>query len=45
MILSGLALTYPGQETDIAGLAGFLIAIGLQWLRRKAPPDEPIRAG
>ncbi|MGA1350554.1 MAG: TRAP transporter permease [Burkholderiaceae bacterium] len=44
MILSGLALTYPGQETDLAGLAGFILAIVLQWLRRNAPPDEPIRA-
>jgi len=44
MIFSGLALTYPGQETDLAGLAGFVLAIVLQWLRRNAPPDEPIRA-
>ncbi len=44
MILSGLALTYPGMETDIAGLAGFILAVFLQWLRRKSPPDEPIRA-
>ncbi|MDA0877048.1 MAG: TRAP transporter large permease subunit, partial [Proteobacteria bacterium] len=44
MIVSGLALTYPGPETDMAGLAGFLIAIFMQWLRRHSPPDIPIRA-
>lgn len=45
MIISGLALTYPGLETDLIGLAGFVIAIFLQWLRRHSPPDEPIRTG
>ena len=39
MILSGLALTYPGVQSDLAGLAGFLLALGLQWLRRNQPPD------
>jgi hypothetical protein len=28
----------------MAGLAGFLIAIFMQWLRRHSPPDIPIRA-
>ncbi|MGA0817267.1 MAG: TRAP transporter permease, partial [Burkholderiaceae bacterium] len=42
MILSGLALTYPGTESDLAGLAGFLIALGLQWMRRKQPPDATL---
>ena len=42
MILSGLALTYPGTESDLAGLAGFVIAVGLQWMRRKQPPDATL---
>jgi TRAP-type uncharacterized transport system fused permease subunit len=39
MILSGLALTYPGVQSDVAGLAGFVLALSLQWLRRNQPPD------
>ncbi|MGA1083495.1 MAG: TRAP transporter large permease subunit, partial [Burkholderiaceae bacterium] len=45
MILSGLALTYPGTESDLAGLAGFILAIGLQWMRRNQPPDATMTSG
>jgi TRAP transporter 4TM/12TM fusion protein len=36
MVLSGLALTYPGLQSDLAGLAGFSLAVLLQWWRGKA---------
>ncbi len=36
MVLSGLALTYPGVQSDLAGLAGFSLAVLLQWWRGRA---------
>ncbi|MEY4013696.1 MAG: hypothetical protein RLZZ290_560 [Pseudomonadota bacterium] len=35
MILSGLALTYPGWQSDIAGLVGFLLVLTYQFSKRR----------
>ncbi|MGA1693553.1 MAG: TRAP transporter permease [Burkholderiaceae bacterium] len=35
MILSGLALTYPGWQSDIAGLIGFLLVLAYQISKRR----------
>jgi TRAP-type uncharacterized transport system fused permease subunit len=35
MMLSGLALTYPGWQSDIAGLIGFLLVLAYQISKRR----------
>jgi TRAP-type uncharacterized transport system fused permease subunit len=36
LILAGLALMYPGDSSDLIGLAAFALGTGLQLLRRRA---------
>lgn len=35
MIVSGLALTYPGWQSDVAGLIGFLLVLAYQFSKRR----------
>ncbi len=44
LIAAGLLLVYPTSVADVAGLALVLVAIALQWRRRRAPPAAPARA-
>lgn len=44
LIAAGLLLVYPTSAADVAGLALVLVAVALQWRRRRAPPAAPARA-
>jgi TRAP-type uncharacterized transport system fused permease subunit len=43
-ILAGLLLVYPTPTADVAGIVLVLVAVGIQWWKRRAPPPAPAPA-
>jgi len=44
LIAAGVLLVYPTSAADVAGLVLVLVAVVLQWRKRRAPPADPARA-
>jgi TRAP-type uncharacterized transport system fused permease subunit len=44
LIAAGLLLVYPTSAADVAGLVLVLVAVVLQWRKRRAPPPAPAQA-
>jgi TRAP-type uncharacterized transport system fused permease subunit len=41
LIVAGLLLVYPTSAADVAGLVLVLVAVALQWRKRRAPRPAP----
>jgi len=44
LIAAGLLLVYPTRAADLAGIVLVLVAVALQWRKRRTPPRAPATA-